>query len=180
MKSLRKIIREYIERIYEEIRVNEAQMSHHIAIERFRQRFLNPGSKRVGYEVGFGSEYVEVGSKKIDPVELEVISNRMDIIEKYRFPRNKSFAIKIYDAYIKPETVRFDSEKAKVDSKGKTLVFVDPETGSNGNVVYVIIRDNVAVTIFFAKSYVLLDAKRFDVDVIVKDFDKIIEKKIKE
>lgn len=180
MKLLRKKIREEIERIYREIQINEAELTKHVTIERFRQRFLDPAPKRVGYEIGSGGRYVQVGSKKIDSVELDTISNRMNIIEKYNFPKNKSFAVKIYDAFIRPESVDFDSEESKLKSKGKPLVFVDPETGSNGNIVYIIIRENKAVTIFFAKSYVMIDAKKFDVDVIVKDFDKIIEKKIRE
>ncbi len=175
-------------KLYQGTEIDEAAMTDHVAFDRFERRFLNLSPKPVGFEnrqqsqnnrIGYSEvEYTKVGTRSIRQDEINEIKRRMDILRNYKFPLNKSYAVKLYDFMITPDTVDFDSEESKQISKNKTLIFLDEETYSHGNVVYIIIRNNMGITIFFAKGYMPIDASKFKVDTIVKDFDKILQKKI--
>lgn len=171
--EIRSLIREMILEIFQ-----EAALSFHASKERLNQRFLNQFPKKVGFEVGVGN-YIPLGTKIIPSEDQEEIKRRLEIIENYNFPKNKSYAIKLYDLFIKPETVDFYSPEDKLQAKNKTLVYMDDETKSYGNQMYVIIRENVATTLMFVLSYSTLSNQKFEVDFIVKDFNKIIQKQIR-
>ena len=173
-------IRIQIRHILEELFITEAEMTRHVIDDRFVNRFLTPGAKRVGYEIpGSVGKYQEVGEKELGIDKIDEIKNRLKTIENYRFPKNKSYAIKLSDLIIQPQTVSFDSPEAALKSKGKTLVYVDRDSNSNGNIVYVIIRDNKATTIMFSKSYSQISTDKFKVDAIIKDFGNIINGKVR-
>lgn len=158
--------------------LEEADLSLHIDDERLLQRFLDNQEKKVGYEAGVG-QYIDVGTKEIPQLDKDELLRKLEIIKKYNFPKNKSYAVKLLDLYILPETVDFYSSEYKLESKNKTLIYLDTETKSYGNVVYLIIRNNVAVTMMFVPSYVNINNNKFRVDVIIKSFDNIVQKKIR-
>lgn len=171
--GLRSLIRKLVCEVLE-----EADLSLHIDDERLLQRFLDNQEKKVGYEVGVGN-YIDVGTKSIPQLDKDELIRKLEIIKKYNFPKNKSYAVKLLDLYILPETIDFYSPESKLESKNKTLVYMDTETKSYGNIVYLIIRNNVAVTMMFVPSYATLDNKKFRVDVVIKSFDNIVQKKIR-
>lgn len=169
-----------IRKIIAESFLPEAKLSSHLLDDRFLNRFLTKGEKSVGYEIpGSKGEYQEVGTKKLEDAQIEDVRNKLGIIEKYSFPKNKSYAIKLSDLFIQPQSVNFLSPELLEKSKGKTLVYVDRNSSSNGNVVYVIIRDNEARTIMFSKSYSNITSDKFNVDYIIKDFNNITSGKVR-
>jgi hypothetical protein len=179
MKNLKTLIRCLISESFEQNLISEADITGH-SVERFYDRFLAGGEKNVGFEIpGTTGEYEIVGTKEIGEDVVNEIKRRFDIIGKYNFPKNNSYAIKIADLYIKPETVSFKSEELKNTSSGKTLLYVDLKTASNGNHIYLIIRDNKAVTVFFAKSYSKIDKSKFQVDFIIQDFGRVIKREVR-
>ncbi len=56
---------------------------------------------------------------------------------------------------------------------------MDFKTQSNGNLVYLIVRNNQITTIYFAKSYVAQDASKMRVDAIIKNMDALVQKKVR-
>ncbi len=176
MDSIRLKIRTILEKQF----ILEAKLTSHLVDDRFVNRFLTPGLKSVGYEIpGARGEYNVIGKKELTQDQIKEIQNRINIIEKYNFPKNKSYAIKLFDLIINPQTVLYNSNSDMLDSKGKTLVYVDKDSNSNGNVVYVIIRNNEATTIMFSKSYSNINTEKFKVDAIIKDFNNITLGKIR-
>ena len=96
------------------------------------------------------------------------------------FPTWKSYAIKLADLSINPQTdkkIYWEFDGADEEAKGKTLIYLDNETNSNGNIIYAIIRNNEVKTIFFAKSYVRVDKYKLNVDVVIEDFENIYKLK---
>ena len=173
------MIRRIISEQLGQIMVSEADITGH-AVQRFYDRFLTEIPKEVGFEkLGTVGEYEIVGIKSLSPEVITAVKNRFDVIGTYNFNPNKSYAIKIADLYLKPETVKFNSEEDKNKSKGKTLLYVDEATSSNGNHIYLIIRNNQAITIFFAKSYAKIGTDKFKVDFIIQDFNKILSKEVR-
>jgi hypothetical protein len=157
--------------------LKEAVLSKHLS-ERFFSRFVNFEIKRVGYEKrGSFGEYEPLGEKRLDRDIVDKIKNKIERITTYQFPNWKSYAVKLADLRIDPKTVYWDFDGADEEAKGKSLIYLDDETNSNGDIVYVIIRNNEVKTIMFAKSYVKFDARKLNVDMIIDDFEKIYELK---
>lgn len=157
--------------------VNEAEKTQH-ASDRFRERFLNKAPKTIAFEIqGTHGSYDDVGEKTLEAEKVIEIQNNINIVQQYNFPRNKSYAIKIGDLFINPNSVLFYSEDDKIKAKGKILVYRD-NTLSNGNLAYAIVRNNDIETIMFAKSYSTIDANKFRVDVLVQKIQNLIDKKI--
>lgn len=186
MIDLRQLIREEINRIFQEIELDEALLSKHLIVDRFLSRIKSGSAKSVGFRVGGVGElkkstnkedFYEVGTKEIDPSDISEIERRLEIIKNYNFPKFKSFAIRILGVTIKPETVEYHTDKDRLEARRRNLLYLDYETGSFGNEIYVIIRDNIATTIFFAEG--ASSPAKFACDVLVKDFNKIIEKKVR-
>jgi len=149
-------------------------------IERLYDRFINKDILEVGYEIpGKVGEYIAVGTYKIPKNIKDIISQNAGIVEKYNFPKNKSYGIKIASILINKNDVNYYDENLKNEAKNKTLVFLDSETNSNGNEVYLIVRGNTITTIYFAKNYVSQDATKMRVDAIVKNIDTITSGKIR-
>lgn len=149
-------------------------------LDRLYDRFLNQDTLLVGYEKkGSVGEYEEVGTY-ILPSELKAqILENAKLVEGYNFPKGKSFGIQIGTIPIDKSKVSYFSEEAKLQSKDKTLLFLDRKTESNGNLVYAIVRDNQIITIYFAKNYVPQDATKLQVDGIIKNMDVIRQRKVR-
>lgn len=185
MKDLRKLIREEIERIYLEMNVDEADLSTHLSKDRLFQRIMNPSPRKVGFRVSGNprdknpSSFHEVGTRAISSDDLADIKYKLDVIEKYKFPKLKSFAVRLASLYIKPETVDYYSEADKIAARGKTLYYLDYDSESYGNEIYVVIRMDVATTIMFVEGNQPLDNRYFAVDTMIKNFDVIVQKKIR-
>lgn len=144
-------------------------------------RFVTPDKITVGYEIpnSYGM-YEEVGTYII-PQELKnsVIENTQ-IVEDYKFPANKSYAIKIADIYIDKNKVNYFTEslKNKALNGSKKLLFLDKETDSNGDQIYAVIRDNKITTAFFGKSYSMKDIKgKMRVDVFINNIKDFVKEK---
>jgi hypothetical protein len=157
--------------------LKEAALSRHLG-ERFYDRFLNTDLKQVGYEVknSFG-EYVPLGEKRLDVSVIQGIKNRLDRIATFNFPSWKSYAVKLVDLRINPNTdkIYWDFDGAIDELGGKTLIYLDEGTESNGDLIYVIVRDNKVMTIFFAKSYIQITPQKLKVDTIIDEFEKIYD-----
>ena len=146
--------------------------------DRLFTRVLNRIDLPVGYEIpGSMGQYVVVGTYTIpQEIKNQVIEN-VDLIKKYQFPKNKDFGVKITEFRIDRNAVNFDSEQLKTDSLNKTLVIIDNDTNSNGNVIYAIIRENTLKTFYFAKSYVKQTPEKLRV-AVVTSMDAVKNKKI--
>ncbi len=159
--------------------LKEALATDHYG-ERLYDRFLNQSILKVGYEIeGSKGSYVPVGTYVLPEAVKQNISDNAKLIENYRFPKNKSYGIKIADIIIDKALVGYIDEDSKNESKNKVLVFLDEKTESNGNVVYAIVREGEIKTIYFAKSYVVQDAAKMRVDVIIKNLDVIRTNKVR-
>ena len=159
--------------------LKEAYLSRHLG-ERFYDRFLNTDFKKVGYEVkGSIGEYVPLGEKRLNVDIIQGIKNRLDRIATFNFPSWKSYAVLLADLKINPNTdkIFWDFDDAIDESKGKTLIYLDEETESNGDLVYVIIRDNKVSTIMYTKSYIPITPQKLKVDTIINDFENIYKLK---
>ena len=169
--SLRRLIRSIL---------SEAVKDDHY-LERLYDRFINASTLEVGYEIpGSIGQYEIVGSYVLpESVKAQIIENAQ-LIENYNFPKNRSFGIQIAQNMIDKNAVNYYSEDLKKNSQGKTLVFVDEKTQSNGNIVYAIVRDNIIKTIYFAKSYVPQDASKLRVDAIIKSMDALRQRKVRQ
>lgn len=170
MENLRKEIRNIL---------MEAMKDLHYE-ERLYDRFINASVLEVGYEKeGTLGEYETVGTYVL-PAEIkrQIIENAK-LIEGYNFPKNKSYGIQLAQIFIDKSLVKYFTEDLKLQAKNKTLLFIDKKTSSNGNLVYAVIRNNIIVTIYFAKNYVPQDAKKLNVDVMIKNLDIIRQKKVR-
>lgn len=167
--------------IRQEVRdiLKEAFASDHY-IERIYDRFLNQSILKVGYEIeGSRGTYDAVGTYTLSDETKAQIRANAQLVENYLFPKNKSYGVKIADIIIDKNKVGYIDEAAKNASKNKTLVFLDEKTESNGNVVYAIVREGQLKTIYFAKSYVVQDAAKMRVDVIIKNLDVLRNKQVR-
>jgi hypothetical protein len=170
MDNLRREIRKILK---------EAMTSDHY-MERIYDRFLNQSILTVGYEIeGTKGEYTPVGTYVLSDANKAQIRQNAQLVENYKFPRNKSYGVKIADIMIDKNQVQYLDESAKLEAKNKVLVFLDEKTESNGNVIYAIIREGELKTIYFAKSYVVQDAAKMRVDVIIKNLDVIKQGKVR-
>lgn len=175
MKELRTVIRKIL---------MEAMANRHF-VERVIERFLTPEYVTVGYEIpGKVGEYEEVGTYKLPEDIKAKVREVSDLIQKYNFPKNKSYAIKITDIPIDKNKVEYnhDFNKEYVFTKNPILLFIDKVTNSNGNQIYAIIRANSIETAFFAKSCSMgnTDPKdKMRVDAYIKNLDVIRQGKIR-
>jgi hypothetical protein len=160
--------------------LKEALFTKHLD-ERFYSRFLNFEPKQIGYEErGSIGEYIPLGEKILERSVVENIKNKLDRLFSLNFPTWKSYAIKLADLSINPQTdkkIYWEFDGADEEAKGKTLIYLDDKTESNGNIIYAIIRNNEVKTIFFAKSYVRVDKYKLNVDVVIEDFENIYKLK---
>lgn len=161
---VRKIVREVL---------SEATRDPHYE-ERFYDRFLNRDQHIVGYEIeGSRGEYREVGTYVLPDLVKNQILENAKIIEGYNFPKNKSYGVQLVNIIIDRNRVQYFDPQSKLDAQGKSLIFVDESTESNGNLIFAIIRENEIKTIYFAKNYVPQDANKLRVDAIIKNMKVI-------
>ena len=75
--------------------------------ERLYDRFLNRDEITVGYELpGTVGEYEIVGTYVIPEMVKLQIKGNAELIEKYNFPKNKSYGIKVSDIFIDKNKVQ--------------------------------------------------------------------------
>ncbi len=166
------LIRKEIQKILKEALTDEHSQ------ERLFGRILNRENLPVGYEIpGSMGEYVVTGTYAVPQEIKNQVTDNVSLITKYNFPKAKSFGVKVVEFRIDRNAVIFTSEQLKAESVGKTLVIVDDETNSNGNVIYAIIRENILKTFYFAKSYIKQTPDKLRVDVVTS-MDAIKNKKI--
>ena len=147
--------------------------------ERLYDRFINQTELVVGYEIsGTVGKYQEVGTYILSDAVKATISENAKLIESYNFPNGKSYGIQLAVIPINKDNVTFYSKELEEQSKKKILLFVDKTSESNGNMVYIIIRDKKIVTVYFAKNYVSQDVKKLKVDAIIKNMSIIKENKV--
>jgi len=154
-------------------RLMEAIIDGHF-IERLSQRILDKTIFPVGFERDIRGTYELIGLWKM-PVDVR--SRVVDVfnkIHKFNFPSGKSYAIKVCDLNINPRDIQVKSGIDITKIQPKRLLVIDEETKSNGNVIYAIIRNNKAMTLYYSKNYVNLSAAKMNVDVISNDIDELI------
>jgi hypothetical protein len=159
----RQLIREKLKPIL------EAKIDPHF-LERLKLRILEADTVSVGYELeNTVGQYKIVGTYQIPQDIKQRALDTYNTIVKTNFPKSQSLGIKVADIMINPKMVNYMSHIDMNELRGKTLILVDEATNSNGNIVYAIIRQNEAITIFFAKSYVNQTPEKMKVDVIIKN-----------
>lgn len=159
--------------------LKEAMSDDHYK-ERLYDRFLNKSVLTVGYEIpGTVGEYEEIGTYVLpENIKAQILDNAK-LVEKTNFPKNRSFGLQIGVIPIDKSKVQYFSEEFKNEAKKYTLLFIDRETHSNGNLIFLIVRDNVIVTCYFAKNYVAQDATKLKVDAIIKSMDAVRQGKVR-
>lgn len=170
MEAIRKKIRKIL---------SESIIQQHYQ-ERLYERFLNKEQLTVGYEIPNSvGEYETVGTYII-PHEIKTqILNNAKLVEAYNFPKTKSYGIQISTIPISKDRVQYFSNELREEAKKHVLLFVDEETHSNGNQIFVIVRDNKLITIYMAKNYVSQDPAKLKVDAIIKNMDVIKLNKVR-
>lgn len=177
MKSeIRKVIRGIIAEIF-----NEANITKHVW-DRYNDRILR-SEIDVGFEegspTGKAENIVVVGKSSLTPSQKDEIKQRIYDVEQVNFKRGKSYGVKIYDLFIDPKDVEFNSEQDKQRAKGKTLIYVvsDANGHSVGNEVWLATDDfNNVPTLMFRRRYYPPPQGRYD--FIIKDFNRILTKKV--
>ena len=160
LSEIRNIIREVLE---------EASLHPHYT-ERLYDRFLNSDKLYVGYEIpGSVGEYEKLGSYKLTEDEKNRIREKANYIENFNFPMQDDLGISLGHISIDSKRVGFFTDSDREESRGKTLVFIDEVTDSNGNVIYAIVRGNEIKTVYWAKSYIPQTAKKMRVDNVVQN-----------
>ncbi len=159
--------------------ISEAFTDMHYT-ERLYDRFLNQSVLTVGYEIpGSIGEYEEVGTYVLpESIKAQILENAK-LVEGYSFPKGKSYGIQIGTIPIDKNMVDYTSPESKEAAKKYPLLFLDRRTQSNGNLVYLIVRDNKIITVYFAKNYVPQDASKLKVDGIIKSMDALRQKKVR-
>jgi hypothetical protein len=159
--------------------ITEAFKDEHY-VERLYDRFLNQSVITVGFEIpGTVGQYEEVGTYILpENIKAQIVENAK-LVEGYNFPKGKSYGIQLAVIPIDKAKVEYFSEDLKIQAKNHTLLFVDRKTESNGNIVYLIVRDNKIITVYFAKNYVPQDATKLKVDGIIKSMDAIRQRKVR-
>ena len=150
----------------------EAEDTEH-ALQRFKQRFTQ-NLLTVGYEIS-PAIYMPVGTYNLPDNIKAVISETIELILNFNFPKKKDYGVKIVDVIIDKNKVEYISESKKEECINEKLVFL--AEGSNGNSVYAIIRENKYKTIYYAKNYIPQTKEKLRVDVMINDLKKSIEKK---
>jgi hypothetical protein len=157
--KIRKIVKEAIE---------ESFIGQHF-FERLNDRIIKKDFLNVGFEIkGSVGKYKKVGKIRLTSSEKDDLLSNIELIKRTVFDNSKSFAIELINFKIQHEDVIFFDEDLDYQSEGKNLVVIDDETQSNGDVIYVIIRENRAVTTYFGKSYVPQTVEKMRVDEILK------------
>jgi hypothetical protein len=172
MEANTSLLRKYIFKT-----LTEAVLNNHFR-ERLNDRVILNDVVEVGFDESMSYVKYNVVGRYSIPQELkDTVLNSVNTIEKYNFPKNKSYGIKILHFIIDKNKVEYFSDELKEQAKNKTLIFVDSKTNSNGNVIYAIIRDNSVETLYFGKSYLKQTPEKLRVDAVV-NMDSIQNKKL--
>lgn len=148
----------------------EARFSDHL-LTRFTSRILNADVVLVGYELdGSVGQYKIVGTYKIPQLVKTQIEDNIRKVANTNFAKNSDYGVQIGYIPIQPQAVQF-THGSLDECKGRTLVIVDEGSNSNGNVVYLIVRQDVGTTVYFGKNYVPQTTQKMKVDAIIKNID---------
>lgn len=146
----------------------EAYIEPHF-IDRFNQRIMNPEIVSVGYEYA-PAQYKIVGTYRIsDEIKIKV-KDVYNKVSRTKFD-NKSYGVMVAYINIDKLKINLNPNIDENELKNKNIILVDEKSNSNGNVIYLIIRDNKAVSIFYGKSYVPQTPEKMKVDYIIKNID---------
>lgn len=168
---LRQLIRKYLK---------EAISEPHF-VERLHDRFLDHPTLKVGYEEKNAPNiYNIVGKTQLTPEILNLLTQRLTIISGLNFPKQKSYGIKIVDIPIDKKTVNYYSQDDKQDALKTPLPLIitnDNTSESNGNSIWVIIRENKIKTIMLVKNYLKITPEKIKTDYVITNWDVILNKK---
>ncbi len=117
---------------------------------RLLERILNKDSFVIGFEYPKGG-YERVGSMCIPDDIKNNIQQKVTIIRNIKFDKDVSYGYRLFE--VDSSLVEFDDDETEEWAEGKTLVVIDEDTESNGNLIYAIIRNNSIATICFVKDY---------------------------
>ena len=154
------------------------------SIERFENRFLIPEELTVGYFDDTLNEFLNVGTFSIPNNLKETIRKKNNAVRSVNFPMNKSYAIKIADINIDKNEVNYYSKAAMQDAMKtkEKFVFLDNNTKTYGDVIYLVVRENKIVTEFFAISDFLSHVNKnsfFKVGEVIDNFTDIYNLEVK-
>lgn len=168
---LRQLIRKYL---------REAVSEPHF-IERLNDRFLTPHVFTVGYEEKNNSSvYNIVGKFELTPELLHVLTQRLTIIQSLNFPKQKSYGIKIIDIPIDKQSVNYytpEDKKSALQARVPLVITNLNTSESNGNSIWVIIRENRIKTIMLVKNYLKITPDKIKTDFVISNWDVILNKK---
>lgn len=148
---------------------------------RLKLRILNTKDVPVGYKNG--TEFICIGTYIIPEIIKTNTISDIKMIENYKFPQSKSYAIQIAQIPIDRNQINYTSEQLKLESKVKPLVLKVGETeddkGSVGNVIYIIVRNNKIDTVMLYLNGQKIISPESHIDVVTS-MKAIKEKKIYE
>lgn len=146
----------------------EAEVANHF-YQRLKDR-LSADIVTLAIEVK-AMQYEVIGTYKM-PLSFKTrVFQGIDFINDYNFPNHKSFAIKLGFMKFIERDIQFNSLTSKriYDSTRNGAVIYDPESNSNGDVLFAIIRNNKIVTLYWCKSYISQTKEKLNVDIIIND-----------
>jgi len=163
-----KIIRQYISATLDKI-LSEASLTPHF-LDRVQDRL----ERQFVFNVGFESDeiigkYSKLGTYKLpEDVRIKILKE-IAKIESIPYPRGSSFGILLHKFDLNLDTAQFFSDGAKNVAarklaRGKTMVIVDDNSLSNGDMLFAIIRNDIGKTLMLVKSYTKNFQRKLRVD----------------
>ena len=170
MKELiRRKLREYVE-------LNELMSTHHYA-DRILKRFYSTKSFPVVLATpqkgGLSKEVV--GSYILDERTKNRIMSDIADAERSKMPENGEYGIIIHKFDIDPTDMEFkDREETlrvyRATIMGTSSLYIeDPETGSMGDILFMIVEDQAIKTILYARSFNLHEKYSSLKDILTMD-----------
>jgi hypothetical protein len=160
----------------------ELYKSQHLE-KRRRERFSKGEMIKIGYndDKHRGGDFIFIGEGPINPDAIDLINDKINRLSDINVNPKRSYAVKLGDIKPNLNTIKFDGEFNKENTKYQILYFVFSENGKNsgGNTAYVIIRNNIAETIMYSKNKDLT-RENANIDQVYRDFDEFAEKENKQ
>ncbi len=167
-----KILRQYISTTLDKI-LSEAMLSPHF-LDRMSDRLESQHIFNVGFESDeIIGKYAKIGTYKMPEFIRMNILRSIAKIESIKYPFGSSFGVLLHQFDFNLDNVQFPSEgaknvAAKKLARGKTMVIVDDNSLSNGDMLFAIIRRDEGKTLMLVKSYTRNMQKKLRVDKIQK------------
>lgn len=175
---LRQFIRQYI--------LEAVALTH--AVNRLQNRFTDFRIITVGLEPSFDKfDQIEpVGVYNVPEEIIGELKSRFEILERTRFPKSKSYAVKLMDIRIDPNKIDYFDPSKRSQYNNKQMykfpfVFINDNTFSKsiGNQIYAIVREGKIVTIMLAKNYVPMTTEKAQVNHVINNWDLIAQNSIR-